>query len=328
MFKKLISFTVLLSLIFLIGCTVSIPIRKPLTSEFQYIQKSEKKVVIKIVDQRVDKQFHKGASKLKKAIESGKIIIENMGDPLRFLANNLEKEFNIRGIPVICKIDNTDKTEADMTLNIEVYQIVSRRVSGWSPWESYHSFKGILINGNSKHPIYAYFCDMKVPVWSMQEIVEPCFNRPISIITKEIVSKINHKVFMYNTSDEKVDSLANIIEADIGKEDNDELYLKILELGSSNNENAIEYLKKYSNASNQFLSAVTLSCIGFLGSENEFDFLVEKYNELKLIAKFMALKSIGDIGSQKSLEFIKKAKEDELYESEDGFKSCVDLYLN
>ena len=66
---------------------------------------------------------------------------------------------------------------------------------------AYHSFMGELKSGNQTVPVISYFLYGKVPVWSMSEIQKPCFDMPMSILVKEIASKINRSALHYSASD-------------------------------------------------------------------------------------------------------------------------------
>ena len=142
---------------------------------------------------------------------------ENIKDPVAFFATHLEKELNSRSIPVKCAVVKT--STADMILEINRYKIDNYRATGFSPWEACHVFDGTLIVRQAKKPIKAYFYNGKTPVWSMDEIVDPCFNIPASVIIKEVASKINKASFNLKTSDDKIQQLSTQIDANLDKLD-------------------------------------------------------------------------------------------------------------
>lgn len=315
-----LTFVIVLAVLFA-GCSLKYTIPEPKVSGIQYDIAEKKHFVMKVVDQRTDKNFHQKISNLKNV----NIELENVEDPIMWLSQNMEKEFLARGIPL--EITAKDlQNPPDLLLTIKKYQIVSRRVSGFSPWESYHSFMGELKAGNQTCAIRAYFFNGKVPVWSMSEIQEPCFNIPMSIIVKEIASKVNSCALHYTLSGEKLKAINNQIEEKM-KSGAEDVCFSLLELGGSNNPDAMKPLLKMADTQDRFNRACALSAIGILGAQNEFDFLKKKYEQYSEADRFMALKSIGDIGTPEATDFVKKAKQNSQYSSENGFKYCVDLYL-
>lgn len=169
------------------GCSLTYSIIKPTVSALQYANAAPDKLTIKIIDKRTgaDTVFMKKMAGLKKV----NISLNNFANPISYLAENLEKELNARAIKAVCVVGGNEK--GDITLEVTRFDIINRRVNAYTPWESFHCFSGSVTNAVGTFPIHAYFFNGKVPVWSMNEIQEPCINLPLSIIIKEIASKIN-----------------------------------------------------------------------------------------------------------------------------------------
>lgn len=254
------------------------------------------------------------------------ITLSNMENPIGYFTQNLEKELENRKIPVKCVVGNS--SDGGLTLEIIRYQIINRRATGFSSWEAMHIFYGNIIQDGKKTPIKTFFYGGKVPVWSMAELEEPCFNIPISIIIKDVASKINRVVFNYSTPDEKIDSLAAEINLEMGKTV-EGAFWKVLELGYTNNQKALEPLKRYSQQGEEFFRSCALSSIGTLGGEGQLEFLKQRYYGAmsSFNDRYMAVKAIGDIGSNEALQFIRELKGDNSYMKESGIKYCVDLYV-
>ncbi|KAF0216307.1 MAG: hypothetical protein FD174_3761 [Geobacteraceae bacterium] len=159
------------------GCSLKYTIHDPQASSFQYDSVSGKKLVMRVVDQRKDVVFQRPISNLRNI----KINLENVEDPIKWFATALEKEFAARGLPVEV-IANGQPAAVDMTLTVKTYQIVSHRMTGFSPWETYHSFRGELTADGKTSTIIAYFANGHVPKWSMSEVEKPCFDIPMSIL--------------------------------------------------------------------------------------------------------------------------------------------------
>lgn len=316
--------------LFLNGCSLKYTVREPVTSSIDYGKRDIPPVTLTLIDERTgsDSIFlvkilgPKGSSS-----DSISLKIDNMDDPVGYFAQQLEREFQSRRIPVQCVVG---KTAANgLILKIHKYQIVNIRATGFSPWEACHIFYGTIISDGQIKPIKAYFYNGKTPVWSMDEIQEPCFTIPISIIIKEVASKINRAVFNFQASDEKIDRLTSEINLEIGKDYKDPYqrpFWKVLELGYTNNPNAIGPLKKYTKDKDEFFRACALTAIGTLGDDGQLEFLMEQYRAGSYNDKYMAAKSIGDMGTSEALKFLQAVKNDKAYRDEGGLKNCVDLY--
>lgn len=308
------------------GCTVKYTINDPVVTGYKYDSGDNKKIVMKIEDARSDREFHLMTAGIALAkVPSSRIQLVNMEDPIAWLSQSLKKEFEARGIPMEI-VDQTSNTHAEIVLYINKYQIVSRRLTGFSPWISTHSFMGELKTADKTCEIPSFFYGGKVPVWSMGEIEEPCYNIPVSVMVKEIASKINRCALNYSLSDNKLEQLRNSTVQAVDSNAGD-AYLSVLGLGSSNNPKAMDALVKFSDSKDDLIRSAALSSMGTLGAQNELGFLKEKYRQYNDREKFMALKSIGDIGSPESVEFMKQVKMSPEYKDDKEIKSCVDLFL-
>jgi hypothetical protein len=253
---------------------------------------------------------------------SNLLKLENVEDPIGFLAIQLERELVQRGIPVKCEVGGTENVAS---LQVHRYQIINYRATSFSPWEACHLFSGTLVAKGERRPIKAFFYNGKTPIWSMNEIAEPCFNTPISILIKEIASKVNKELFDMRASDAKIEELSAAIDAELGNAAEGPFW-KVLELGSTNNLIAMEPLKRYAQTGDEFFKSCALSAIGVLGPYRELDFLKQSYRSGGFNDRYMAAKAIGDIDTAEALQFIKDMKIEKSYESEGGFRTVVDLY--
>ena len=235
----------------------------------------------------------------------------------------LEKELNSRGIPVKCVIVTTQTEE--LTLQINRYQIANYRATGFSPWEACHLFSGAVINKGTETPIKAYFYNGKVPIISMNEIKDPCFNTPMSILIKDVASKMNKAVFNLKAPDEKIEALRTEIDSEMENKDVGPFW-KILELGYTNNPNAVQPLKKYAQVGDEFSKSCALSAIGILSPHGQLEFLKQRLSEGGYNERYMAIKALGDIGTPEAMQVIQDMKNEQAYTNEGGLKSCVDLY--
>lgn len=312
-------FVVLVAVLFS-GCALNYSINKPVPSTFRYDIGEKHPTVLQIVDQRTDSKFFKGIG----GLSHFDIKLENVKDPIDWLSHSLQNEFASRGVPV--EVVSPDyKGEPNLVLTVEKYQIVNYRASGFTPWVAYHLFKADLKSGDQHRPIRAFFLYGKVPVWSMSEVQEPCLSMPMTILVRDIVSKINRYALHYSVSTPRLNELYGQLTQKI-KSGAKDAYLQVLELGGSNNPEAMKMLMDTVQSDDMLVRACALSSMGTLGAKDKIDFLKQKYTEYADIDRFMSLKAIGDIGSPEAMEFLKHAKADPKNANEYGITYCVDLY--
>jgi len=302
------------------GCALNYSINKPVPSTFRYDVGEKHPTVLQIVDKRKDAKFFKGTG----GLSHFDIKLENVKDPIDWLSHALQNEFASRGVPVEV-VTQDYKGKPNLMLTVQKYQIVNYRASGFSPWVAYHSFKAELKSGDQHHPVRAYFLYGKVPVWSMTEVHEPCLSMPMTILVRDIVSKINRYALHYSVSTPRLNEINGQLAQKI-KSGAKDAYLQVLELGGSNNPEAMKMLMDKVQSEDMLIRACALSSMGTLGAEDKIDFLKQKYTEYADIDKFMTLKAIGDIGSPEAMEFLKHAKADPKNANESGITYCVDLY--
>ena len=313
-------------LIFFTGCGLNYTIKDPVISSINYEKQNITPATLTIIDKRTDMDaaFILGQIGVGRTMSKDiPLKLDNIQDPIGYFAQHLERELNSRGIPVKCVIGKT--STGGLTLLINRYQIANLRATGFSPWESFHIFSGTIIKDGKEKNIKAYFYNGKVPVWSMNEIEEPCFTIPISIIIKDVASKINQQTFNLRVSDERVNRLTDEINSEISK-NNYSNFWKVLELGYTNNPKAVEPLKRYAQTGDEFFKSCAVSSIGTLGAADQIEFLKGRYREGWYNDRYMSVKAIGDIGTPGAMQFLQDIKKDKVYEKEGGLKYCVDLY--
>lgn len=319
-----ILFVVMLAMLgfFLTGCSLSYNLNPTISSVDKYEVGQKKEMVLRIKDNRIDTEFMKGISNM----NAIKLNINNVDDPIAWIAKSLESEFNSRGVDIKITTDEANKKSDDIVLTVNKFQILNSRASAYHPYVAYHLFAGKIHSINLDNMVVSYFLYGKVPVWSMNEVQKPCFDMPASILVKEIASKINRLALGYSMSDKQLEKLITLTDEKI-KTASPDAYLSVIDIGGSNNKNGMDYLVKLADGNDILIRACALSAIGILGAEEKLDFLKEKYAQYSDIDRFMALKSIGDVGNQEAKEFLINARKDPQYNDEYGFKFGVDLYL-
>lgn len=310
------------------GCGLHYTIKDPIPSKINYERRDSPVLSLTIIDKRTGNDaaflihhFDVGAS-MPKAVM---IQFDNIKDPIGFFAKHLENELNSRKIPIKCVVGQA--AAEGLTLIINRYQIANLRATGFSPWESFHMFSGTIIKDGQEKTIKSYFYNGKVPVWSMNEIEEPCFSIPMSIIIKDVASKINKAVLNLRTPDINVDRITAEIDSEISKNIYSNFW-RVLELGYTNNPKAVEPLTKYAQTGDEFFKSCALSSIGTLGADDRLEFLKQQYSNSRTYNdRYMAAKAIGDIGTPEAMQILQTMKKDSAYEQEGGLKYCIDLYV-
>jgi hypothetical protein len=311
------------------GCSLTYTMNAPTLSQIGYTGQVPAPAVLLIVDKRIGDDVHHVVGKIGVGSKLGDISsllkFENIDDPIAYFASNLQSELRQRGINVTCLVGQAENPDA--TLEMHRYQIVNYRATGFSPWEAGHVFSGTLKHGGRSELIKAYFYNGKTPVWSMDEIQDPCFNIPSSILTQDVASKINRILFGLQASDAEIDRLVADIDTELSNTPEIGPFWKVLELGYTNNRNAIGALKKYTKGGDAFFNSCAISALGLLGTTEDIGFLKALYDETYYNEKYMTVKSVGDIGGDVALHFIEGRKAEDIYTSEGGLKTVVDLYL-
>ena len=311
MFRRLSYLSIVFFLIPVFGCTKTFYIKTPAPSSIIYDQKFQEVTILKINDQRIGEDKKISAGTLS-------VVLKNMENEMSFLGNNIEKALRSRGINLKYKNENGKK----LLLNIHKYRIRNLRTTGFSPYWTFTTFSGDLIINGKSQKITFYFKIGKVPVWAFSEVEEPCYNVPVSLMVKEIASKINRHYFGLQAPSDKIDLLLD----DINNNFNEFSFLKVLELGYTNNRDAIDPLIKLTNHKDSMVRVCAISSLGVLGAVEKFDFLKNVYNTTESIEKSMALKSIGDLDTSQAIEFMKFVKESSDYQDK-MIREVVDLYI-
>jgi hypothetical protein len=320
----------LLAMLLCSGCGLKYTLKDPTLSTIGYSTQDTRKITIQVIDKRVgdDVYFAYGKIGLGTSLRDLSDILkfDNIREPVSYFAEQLEDELEHRGIPAKVVAGEVENPEA--ILEVQRYQIVNYRASGFSPWEAGHVFDGLLNHGGKSKRITAYMYAGKTPVWSMDEILEPCFNIPASILIQDVASKINMVLFDLQSPDTEIARLVAEIDAEMDKKPEEGPFWKVLELGYTNNPNAIIPLKNYANVGDPFFKSCAISALGIIGTQKDFAFVRKLYEETLYNEKYMAVKAMGDIGGDEAKVMIEKAKNSEIYEGEGGLKTVVDLYLH
>lgn len=296
--KRIATFlSVGLVIVFLQACSIKIPVDSPKPSETSY--EDAHSSTLKVQFESDLKEDHEVAV----GDRTNVFILEHNGkkiDADDFIKSGLQNEIAARKIPL------TFVTPADDKLTLEHFEIITHRASGFSPLVTVSTLKVKMHVGNEEKSFVSLIKRAKIPVWSMNEVFEPCYNEATTLLIKEVVAKINQAYFGHKLSDESVKKLEQSITA---KEHGRSTYMDVYELGFSNNKSSIEFLKTLTTDPDEYVRLAAISSIGILGDKNEFLFLVSINKSATLWQdRAMALKSIGDLGTKEAHDYLAQRK--------------------
>ncbi len=311
---KIIFITSILSLT---GCTKKFNVQPVFLAQNIYSSADDiEKRSLKLIDERTEamKPF---------SIGTLSVVLAGMGDEIDYLGENIIRVLNAEEI----NIDYIKGGKADINLKVHSFRIRNLRTSGFSAYHTFTTFSADLVHNGSSERITAFFKNSKTPMWAFREVERPCYQIPIEVIVKEVAAKINRHIFNRRSSDEMVNKLLASITVNGSRDAASEEYLKVLELGYTNNPIAIEPLVKLTSDEETIMREAAISALGILRAKGQFSLLKHIYETKGNIDKTMALKSIGDLDTEESREFIRRVKMSEEYSDYETIREVADLYL-
>lgn len=244
-------------------------------------------------------------------------------EPVTWLSNNIVREMTARGLPV----QRANSASGANTVVIKRMFIESRRVSAFSPFETFTSVSADVVTAAGTQRVAAFIKRGKVPVWSFNEIYDPNYNQPLALAAKEFSAKLARILFDAKLSDAQVD-------AAIAKTSGATLdYRDVHELGFSNSARAIPQLVKLSTHRDDEVLQGAISSLGMLRATAQFDLLKKQAENTKddWEDRATALKAIGDLGSAEALAYLaaERTRLEKLTDAESvRTKGVIGLYLD
>jgi hypothetical protein len=286
-----------MAVLLLSGCAINmpVPIKDPLPSTLSYAPTdSAAPIALAFRDEQSP------ADKAKLLTGRIPMILLYQGKPfdgVPWVAAHTVKEMAARGLPVtLAAGQGTD-------VAIKRLHIENHRVSGFSPFVTFTSLRADVMTARGPQRVTAYIKRGKVPVWSFDEVIDPTYNDPLGLLTKELAAKLNQRLFGRMLGDDQVRVLLARIKSDSVRDD---AYLDVYQLGFSNNPLAIPDLVKLCSHSSEYVRLAAISSLGILKAEDQFDFLRSLYEPKEGLwqDRAMALKAIGDLDTPKSRAYL------------------------
>lgn len=284
------------------GCAINmkVPVKDPAPSLARYRQPAGTAAVdLAFKDERSAENKAQVVSGL---IPMHVVYEDKPFDPVPWLARHTVKELVARGLPVTL----SDGRDGSTTVQIKRLQIANHRANGFSPFVTFTSLRADLLTDRGPQRITSYVKRGKVPVMSFDEVIDPTYNAPLDIMTKEVAAKLNQQLFRQAISDEEVTALIRKI--DLGGGKSADAYLDVYQLGFGNNPRAIPDLVKLSSHPDEYVRLAALSSLGILRATDQYGFLTRAYENPSLMwqDRAMALKAIGDLGTPESRAYLQK----------------------
>jgi hypothetical protein len=268
------------------ACGATYHIHAPAPSSFRYAGQPLSPT-LRVSDQRPEgSEFSEGTLSITYKFD------QFSGDhkELVFLQDAVQNELGVRGIAPY-----QDGQVEPITITVREFGLRNRRSTGWSPMVTYARFSADFSQGGRTARIVAYSKQVKMPVWSMNELEGPCFNRPLHLMAGEIAAKINQAFVGGRVDDAQLASLASRAVSARGEE---QLHV-VSELGWSNHPAALPALLQLLQNDSEEVRGAALGAIGTLGMPESLGPLQQAYTGARTDTdRYLALKAIGDLASR------------------------------
>jgi len=296
----------LLGILSIVGCTLTVPLVKPVPSQFQYVERRDEPLQVVIKDSRPAAE---------RKLSKGRLSVEfvGAGEDLSFVSDALVAEMKARGINAV--VGNAADANAFL-IDIDRLYFRNHRATGFSPWVTFTNFRAKATYQGCSETVTSYFYAAKIPMWSMSEVFEPAYNYPWSVVVREVVTKLNRLYFHTAPPADVVRQKIGSIEAAPSLE----VIMDLGFLGSSEGLPTLESQVKTSTSGN--IVFYSLDAIGIIGDPKSFAFLRDYYATSRDKGQMFCLKAIGDLGTPEALDFVRSRKPGD----DDNLKEIIDLY--
>jgi hypothetical protein len=292
---------IVVSLAFVSGCAINmkVPVKDPASSTVAF--KKAGAVTPARLSFKDDRTTEDKARILSGLIPMQMVYMDKGFDAVPWIAQQTVKEMTARGLPVTL----VDEGKSGTSVVIKRVHIENHRASGFSPFVTFTSLRADVMTARGPQRITSWVKRGKVPVWTFDEIIDPTYNEPLAVLTKEFAAKLNQQLFRQEISNDQVNALIGKINQDGGKADG--AYLDVYQLGFGNNLSAVPELVKLSSHANEYVRLAAISSLGILKATNQVDFLTRLYETPGLWQdRAMALKAIGDMDTPESRAYLQK----------------------
>jgi len=280
------------------GCAPSVyAVDRPDSSQYLYVPaNSQEESRLVFSDARADTYTSFTSGRLPMGLTHNGATL----DPISFVEKYTVAELTARGIPVTAS--------ADGSTEIRINKIIMRnyRTTGFSPFTTVTMLSADVVTPAITTRVGSFVVRGKVPVWSFDEVIEPTMNQPLQLLVQDLAAKINRILYQRATPDSAVQELVKQINAD---PDGALSYVKVYELGFSNNPSAIDALVEMTKSPHEYIRLAAISSLGTIAAESQVEYLIGFFKgDANWQDKAMTVKSLGDIasaGNDQALTFLR-----------------------
>jgi HEAT repeats len=249
---------------------------------------------ISIIDARVtdDRVFSSGVLPATLAIDGIEL------EPIGFLAKHLSGELASRGLPTSAVVANNDVPR----LKVNTFRMLNHRVSAFSPFVTLTFLSADVEAKSGIKRLGVFIKRGKVPVWSFDEVLDPIFNQPLSLVIRELASKIANTMYGYSANPDEVAALL----AKVAGPRSDGSFLDVYSLGFSNNRAALPTLVELTKDADEYVRLAAISSLGTMRAVEQLPMLKSIYETATFNwqDRAMAIKSIGDLDTPDSKAYL------------------------
>lgn len=300
--KRILTTLILILPSLISGCAINmkVPIKDPSTSTISHQVDAKSPVTLFFKDE----QSSSDKAKLLGGTIPMQMVYDNKPfDAIPWIAQHTIKEMVARNLPVSLSGEPREGTG----VLIKRLHIENHRTNGFSPFVTFTSLHAEVETPEGHRRITAYIKRGKVPVWSFNEVIDPTYNTPLALLTKELAAKLNQQLFNSTISDDQVRQLIQRVNQ-IGSAGEGDAYLDVYQLGFGNNALAIPDLVKYCSHSNEYVRLAAISSLGILRAADQIDLLKKLHASKSGLwqDRAMALKALGDINTQETRAYLQE----------------------
>jgi hypothetical protein len=217
--------------------------------------------------------------------------------PVPFLANSLTAELASRGVDARFSAGEHGAPR----LHLKTFRIHDHEVTSYSPFVTLTLLSADVETASGSRHVAVFVKRGKVPILSLDEVVDTVFNDALSVAVKELATKYVAVAYGYRSSDRTVEEIARRLATRTPQS-----FMDVYELGFTNNPAAVPRIVELLNDPNEYVRLAAISSLGTLGASNQFARLKAIYDGGARMwqDRAMAIKSIGDLNTSESRALI------------------------
>ncbi|MFO0691206.1 MAG: HEAT repeat domain-containing protein [Myxococcota bacterium] len=262
-------------------------IRNPAPSGLAYeIPSAPAEAAVSVLDERpAEEAFSRGVLPAGITVDGAPI------DPPAFLASGLEQELRSRGLPTRAVVGGQDLPR----VHLRSFHILNHRVNAYSPFVTLTLLSADIETSTGTRRVGVFVKRGKIPVWSFNEVIEPIFSDPLSLLVKEFSAKFATVTYGYRSSDATVREIVERLARRDARS-----FLDVYALGFTNNPTAIPKVVELLDDADEYVRLAAISSLGTLGAKSEFGRLKALYEGGAGLwqDRAMAAKAIGDLDTE------------------------------